>query len=115
MVFHCPQQYFYPYKGHATKLKAIIVLGIIFSSALVNFISHKLLTPHPFDSTVFVKQSSVTHLAIAGFLVGFGTELANGCTSGHGLCGMPRFSLRSFIAVLTFLSTGIVTATYSLK
>lgn len=51
---------------------------------------------------------------IAGALVGAGTELANGCTSGHGLCGLPRLSVRSFVAVLTFLSTAIVTATYGL-
>lgn len=37
--------------------------------------------------------------ALSGLLVGFGTKLGNGCTSGHGLCGLPRFSLRSFVAV----------------
>ncbi|KAJ8903819.1 hypothetical protein NDN08_000352 [Rhodosorus marinus] len=46
-----------------------------------------------------------------GFLVGFGTRLANGCTSGHGLCGIARFSVRSTLATITFLGTGIVTAT----
>jgi len=49
-------------------------------------------------------------LGIAGFLVGFGTSLANGCTSGHGVCGIGRLSLRSLIATIIFLSCGIATA-----
>lgn len=48
-------------------------------------------------------------LALAGLLVGYGTSLANGCTSGHGVCGLGRFSVRSLAAVSTFLITGIVT------
>jgi len=49
-------------------------------------------------------------LAIAGVLVGFGTSLGSGCTSGHGVCGLGRLSKRSFVAVAIFLSTGIATA-----
>ena len=48
-------------------------------------------------------------LAIAGFVVGIGTRLGSGCTSGHGVCGMSRFSQRSIIATLTFMITGIAT------
>mmetsp|Transcript_13481 Transcript_13481/g.19438 ORF Transcript_13481/g.19438 Transcript_13481/m.19438 type:complete len:333 (-) Transcript_13481:236-1234(-) len=48
---------------------------------------------------------------MGGFLVGFGTRLANGCTSGHGLCGIARFSARSTLATFTFLGTGVTTAT----
>ncbi|QLG87837.1 YeeE/YedE family protein [Chitinibacter bivalviorum] len=48
-------------------------------------------------------------LIIAGLLVGIGTRYANGCTSGHGVCGLSRFSLRSLIAVLSFMGTGFVT------
>lgn len=48
-------------------------------------------------------------LILAGLLVGFGTRLANGCTSGHGVCGMARLSPRSFAAVATFLGSGMVT------
>ncbi len=47
---------------------------------------------------------------IAGLLVGFGTRLGNGCTSGHGICGLTRYSQRSLIAVLTFMATGALTA-----
>ncbi len=49
-------------------------------------------------------------LAIAGVLVGFGTSLGSGCTSGHGVCGLGRLSLRSLVATLTFLGAGIITA-----
>ncbi len=45
----------------------------------------------------------------AGLLVGFGTRLANGCTSGHGLCGVSRFSPRSLVATGTFIAAGILT------
>lgn len=47
--------------------------------------------------------------AVSGLLVGFGTKLGNGCTSGHGICGLARFSKRSFTAVGTFMATGILT------
>ncbi|WP_374403591.1 YeeE/YedE family protein [Niveibacterium sp.] len=49
-------------------------------------------------------------LAFAGMLVGYGTALANGCTSGHGVCGLARLSPRSLVATASFLATGIVTA-----
>jgi hypothetical protein len=48
-------------------------------------------------------------LAIAGLLVGIGTTLANGCTSGHGVCGIARLSPRSFVAVATFIAAGMIT------
>jgi uncharacterized membrane protein YedE/YeeE len=49
-------------------------------------------------------------VVVAGLLVGFGTRLGSGCTSGHGVCGMSRLSTRSFVAVATFLTTGAITA-----
>ena len=48
-------------------------------------------------------------LAIAGLLTGFGTKIGNGCTSGHGVCGIARLSLRSFVAVGIFFSVAIIT------
>ena len=48
-------------------------------------------------------------LVVAGLLVGFGTRMGNGCTSGHGVCGLGRLSLRSLAAVLTFMATAFVT------
>jgi len=48
-------------------------------------------------------------LVIAGLLVGFGTRMGNGCTSGHGVCGLGRLSMRSLAAVVTFMVTAIAT------
>ncbi|AWN35850.1 YeeE/YedE family protein [Methylobacterium radiodurans] len=54
-------------------------------------------------------EASWPVLAVAGLLVGFGTRLGSGCTSGHGVCGLARLSPRSLVAVLVFLGTGILT------
>ena len=48
-------------------------------------------------------------LIVAGLLVGYGTSLSNGCTSGHGVCGLGRLSLRSLAATGVFMVTGIAT------
>ena len=48
-------------------------------------------------------------LVVAGVLVGFGTRMGNGCTSGHGVCGLGRLSTRSLVAVVTFMATAIAT------
>jgi uncharacterized membrane protein YedE/YeeE len=48
-------------------------------------------------------------LVLAGLLVGFGTRMGNGCTSGHGVCGLGRLSARSLVAVATFMATAMAT------
>jgi uncharacterized membrane protein YedE/YeeE len=48
-------------------------------------------------------------MVLAGFLVGFGTRMGGGCTSGHGVCGLGLLSLRSLVAVITFMTTGFIT------
>lgn len=53
--------------------------------------------------------SSIPLLIAGGLLVGFGTRLGNGCTSGHGVCGMARLSTRSICATLAFMAVGIFT------
>ena len=53
--------------------------------------------------------NSYVLIVLGGLLVGFGTKIGNGCTSGHGICGISRFSLRSIIATLSFMITGILT------
>ena len=54
-------------------------------------------------------SNSLPLLTVGGILVGFGTKLSSGCTSGHGISGISRFSLRSIIATITFMITGILT------
>ena len=52
-----------------------------------------------------IEAGSVT-LVVAGLLVGFGAVWGNGCTSGHGVCGISRLSLRALVATITFMITG---------
>ncbi len=60
--------------------------------------------------TAFIQLSSALRVdyMIAGILVGFGTLLGNGCTSGHGVCGISRLSVRSIVATFTFIIFGII-------
>ena len=58
--------------------------------------------PAPSDAPLFVA-------VIAGILVGIGTRVGSGCTSGHGVCGIGRRSVRSIVATCTFMATGVVT------
>jgi uncharacterized membrane protein YedE/YeeE len=60
-------------------------------------------------STLTTSPAGFGALAVAGVLVGFGTRLANGCTSGHGVCGLSRLSKRSMVATITFMLAGIIT------
>jgi len=103
-----------------TKLKSIVLLGMLTASALVLFYYNRFkefqhVIVLPFDQESLITSTATSHLVVAGLFVGIGTDLSNGCTSGHGLCGMPRLSLRSITAVLVFLSTAILTATFDLK
>lgn len=63
------------------------------------------LAPQPTPTSTFSPRMMI----IGGFLVGFGTRMGNGCTSGHGVCGLGRLSVRSLAAVLTFILTAIST------
>nr|WP_273846187.1 YeeE/YedE family protein [Rubrobacter calidifluminis] len=54
-------------------------------------------------------QASVPAMVVAGLLVGFGTRLGSGCTSGHGVCGMARLSRRSICATLVFMVVAMIT------
>ena len=54
-------------------------------------------------------NASVGLLTIAGLLVGFGTQLGSGCTSGHGVCGIARLSPRSIVATLVFMASAMIT------
>ena len=62
--------------------------------------------PAAFPSSI---DSSAPRLIAAGLLVGFGTRLGSGCTSGHGVCGLARLSPRSMVATTTFIATGAAT------
>jgi uncharacterized protein len=68
----------------------------------------ELIAPRTFDAAA---PHSLPLVAISGVLVGIGTRLANGCTSGHGLCGTSRLSKRSIIATCAFFGVAVITAT----
>ena len=80
-----------------------LILGLVLGGAIAFR-----LNPELFLNTT--GRSSI-HLVVAGLLVGFGTLLGAGCTSGHGVCGLSRLSMRSLVATLTFMALGFATAT----
>ncbi len=61
------------------------------------------------DSGIGQPQVGLPWMALAGLLVGFGTGVGSGCTSGHGVCGIARFSRRSLLATGVFLASGVAT------
>lgn len=67
------------------------------------------LTLRIFKPSVFENNlgTSASMIAIAGLMVGFGTIMGSGCTSGHGVCGLSRLSIRSMVATGTFIAAGI--------
>ncbi len=81
--------------------RAAFVAGLIIAPLIVSAVRGELVsvsTPHP-----------LWMMALGGLLVGYGTRLGSGCTSGHGVCGVARLSKRSFAATGMFMSTAIVT------
>jgi uncharacterized protein len=60
-------------------------------------------------SAITASPAPLYIVAVAGLFVGYGTRLGGGCTSGHGVCGLSRFSQRSLVAVITFMLTGGIT------
>jgi len=82
--------------------RAAFVMGLLVGGAtLAAFL------PENFAMTL---PRSTGSLVLAGLLVGFGSRLGSGCTSGHGVCGMARGSVRSIAATMTFMTTGALTA-----
>ncbi|MDO7421601.1 YeeE/YedE family protein [Acinetobacter baumannii] len=83
----------------------------IFKSSAFWFIAGLMITPFIYgfyQPEIEIKANSFV-LILAGLLVGFGTRLGSGCTSGHGICGMSRLSKRSIIATAVFMFAGMLT------
>jgi uncharacterized membrane protein YedE/YeeE len=77
--------------------RACFALGLVLAGVVAAFVAPERLS---LRGTL-----SLPYLALGGVLVGFGARLGGGCTSGHGVCGLGRFSLRSLVATLTFMTT----------
>lgn len=89
--------------------KLYYLLGLLYiSSIFITFIDGGYFEPIQY----YEGDLSIIGFLVGGFLVGLGTKLANGCTSGHGLCGLPRLSKRSIVSVIIFLGVGILTAVF---
>ncbi|WP_435086666.1 YeeE/YedE family protein [Candidatus Pelagibacter bacterium nBUS_33] len=79
----------------------LFLLGLVIGPILYSFFTN--------NEIKITISNSFTLLIIAGLLVGIGTRISGGCTSGHGISGCGRFSLRSIIATITFMIVGILT------
>ncbi|CAN5417785.1 YeeE/YedE family protein [soil metagenome] len=86
--------------GAPRTLASAFIIGLPLGAALVAWVAGPILSRFPM---------SMATLAVAGLVVGIGTRLGSGCTSGHGVCGMSRLSKRSIVATFTFMATGFVT------
>ena len=92
----------FPFNTGETLWRMIFLAGLITGGIILSFLHS--------DTITFELTYSNPALILAGLLVGVGSRMSNGCTSGHGICGLGRLAPRSMVAVLTFMVTGIVTA-----
>jgi uncharacterized protein len=90
-----------PYEDREFAGRLAFVAGLIAAPALVWLANGRL----P-KQTI---EAGLPVLTVAGLLVGFGSVWGNGCTSGHGVCGLSRLSMRSLVATVAFMATGILT------
>jgi len=79
----------------------LFLIGLVIGPILYTLFTNK-------EINITISNSLIL-LIIAGLLVGIGTRISGGCTSGHGISGLGRFSLRSIIATITFMIVGILT------
>ena len=79
----------------------LFIVGLIIGPILYKFITSQ-------EINISISNSFFL-LSVAGLMVGVGTRIGGGCTSGHGISGMGRFSIRSIIATITFMIVGILT------
>ena len=97
----------YPLRSGDALWRIVFLVGLPIG-AYLGFLA----APHLFAEVPAVKPTvsgGPVLLIVAGLLVGIGTRVSRGCTSGHGICGLARFSGRSLVAVLTFMGAAMVT------
>lgn len=84
--------------------RVAFLLGLVAGGAVILYFAPERLAP--------VIVGTPGTLALAGMLVGIGTAMSNGCTSGHGVCGLTRLSRRSVVATLTFMAAGMASVLF---
>ena len=87
-------------KGGDVAWRVLFVAGLLVGGAVLLLVRPQALGTSPAGPVV---------VALGGFLVGIGTRVGGGCTSGHGVCGVSRLSGRSILATMTFMATGVAT------
>jgi uncharacterized membrane protein YedE/YeeE len=90
-----------PYDDHGLSGRFAFVLGLVLAPVLAWFLTGAMPLPRI--------EAGPAVLVLAGLLVGFGSVWGYGCTSGHGVCGLARLSLRSLVATLVFMATAVAT------
>ncbi|HIF9080587.1 TPA: YeeE/YedE family protein [Photobacterium damselae] len=88
-------------KQKDTFWRGLFIVGMVVSGYLFSNLGFSLPESYPMSQWWVV--------IIAGFLVGLGTNTGNGCTSGHGICGIGRLSVRSMVATMIFMATAVIT------
>ncbi|WP_373490614.1 YeeE/YedE family protein [Parasphingorhabdus sp.] len=86
--------------GAPRSIAIAFIVGLPLGALILSWITGGIVTRFP---------PSIIPLLIGGLLVGYGTRLGSGCTSGHGVCGMSRLSRRSLIATAIFMTSGFIT------
>ena len=81
--------------------RGLFLLGLVLGAAIFQLLTN--------DSLQLRQGYPLLLIVLGGFLVGVGTRMGSGCTSGHGICGIASFSIRSITATVTFMLTGMVT------
>ena len=92
----------FPFDTGETLWRLVFLAGLMTGGVVLSFLHS--------DAVDFQLTYSNPALILAGLLVGVGSRMGNGCTSGHGICGLGRLAPRSMAAVLTFMVTGILSA-----
>jgi uncharacterized membrane protein YedE/YeeE len=80
--------------------RVTFIMGLFIGGVILAFRQ-----PESFEQ---ISNATTIDYILAGLLVGFGTLLGNGCTSGHGVCGISRLSIRSIISTITFIGFGVI-------
>lgn len=94
------------WEGHRSPFERMsFIVGLIGVPALAMFLQG---VPLPLMEAATGITPNLAVVVIGGLLVGLGTRMANGCTSGHGVCGMTRLSVRGIAATMTFMAAGVV-------
>ena len=82
--------------------RSFLILGLVVGPVILSFFSYNDLG---FDMPV----TNPLFIILGGLLVGYGTQLGSGCTSGHGVCGIARLSIRSIVGTVAFIGSGVIT------